>query len=226
LDAWKDALAGDPVSAYGGILITNAKVDLITAAEIDKLFFEVIIAPAYDETAVETLMKKKNRIILIRKEVFLPRVQFRSMLNGIIEQDRDTKSETKQEMKPATKRVPTDQELTDLVFANKVVKHSKSNTIVLARGGQLIASGVGQTNRVDALRQAIVKARSFGFDTAGAVMASDAFFPFADCVEVANEAGVKIVVQPGGSIRDQDSIDYCDKNNMSMVFTGIRHFKH
>jgi phosphoribosylaminoimidazolecarboxamide formyltransferase/IMP cyclohydrolase len=148
------------------------------------------------------------------------------MLNGIIEQDRDTKSETKQEMKPATKRVPTDQELTDLVFANKVVKHSKSNTIVLARGGQLIASGVGQTNRVDALRQAIVKARSFGFDTAGAVMASDAFFPFADCVEVANEAGVKIVVQPGGSIRDQDSIDYCDKNNMSMVFTGIRHFKH
>jgi phosphoribosylaminoimidazolecarboxamide formyltransferase/IMP cyclohydrolase len=226
LDAWKDALAGDPVSAYGGILITNAKVDAITAAEIDKLFFEVIIAPAYDETAVETLMKKKNRIILIRKEVFLPRVQFRSMLNGIIEQDRDTKSETKQEMKPATKRVPTDQELTDLVFANKVVKHSKSNTIVLARGGQLIASGVGQTNRVDALRQAIVKARSFGFDTAGAVMASDAFFPFADCVEVANEAGVKIVVQPGGSIRDQDSIDYCDKNNMSMVFTGIRHFKH
>jgi phosphoribosylaminoimidazolecarboxamide formyltransferase/IMP cyclohydrolase len=148
------------------------------------------------------------------------------MLNGVIEQDRDVRTESKQDMKPVTKRIPTEAEIMDLVFANKVVKHSKSNTIVLARNGQLIASGVGQTSRVDALRQAITKARSFGFDTAGAVMASDAFFPFADCVEIANEAGVKVVIQPGGSVRDQDSVDFCNNNNMSMVATGIRHFKH
>jgi phosphoribosylaminoimidazolecarboxamide formyltransferase/IMP cyclohydrolase len=148
------------------------------------------------------------------------------MLNGVIEQDRDTRTETKQDMKPATKRVPTEQEFTDLGFANKVVKHSKSNTIVLARNGQLLASGVGQTSRVDALRQAIVKAKSFGFETAGAVMASDAYFPFPDCVQIANEAGIQVVIQPGGSVRDQDSVDYCNKNNMAMVFTGIRHFKH
>lgn len=226
IDAWKDALAVDPVSAFGGILITNGKVDPDTAAEIDKLFFEVIIAPAYDESALEILKKKKNRIILIRKEAWLPKTQFRTLLNGVIEQDRDMKTETTQEMKPVTKRVPTDEEANDLVFANKVVKHSKSNTIVLAKNQQLIASGVGQTNRVDALRQAIAKARSFGFEPNGAVMASDAFFPFPDCVEVANEAGIKVVIQPGGSIRDQDSIDFCDKNNMAMVFTGIRHFKH
>jgi phosphoribosylaminoimidazolecarboxamide formyltransferase/IMP cyclohydrolase len=224
--AWKDALGADPVSAFGGILITNAKVDATTAEEIDKLFFEVIIAPAYDEQALEILKKKKNRIILIRKEAWLPTVQFRSMLNGVIEQDRDIKTETADDMKPATRRIPTQSELNDLVFANKIVKHSKSNTIVLAKDSQLIASGVGQTNRVDALRQAIAKAKSFGFDTAGAVMASDAFFPFPDCVEVANEAGITVVVQPGGSVRDQDSIDFCDKNNMAMVFTGIRHFKH
>jgi phosphoribosylaminoimidazolecarboxamide formyltransferase/IMP cyclohydrolase len=225
-DAWKDALAGDPVSAYGGILITNTKVDSATAAEADKLFFEVIIAPAYDKEAIEFFQKKKNRIILIRKNIALPRKQFRSMLNGVIEQDRDTRIESKQDMKPVTQRVPTESEYKDLIFANKVVKHSKSNTIVLARGEQLIASGVGQTSRVDALKQAIVKARSFGFDTAGAVMASDAFFPFADCVEIANEAGIKVVIQPGGSVRDQDSVDFCDKNNMAMIFTGIRHFKH
>ncbi len=224
--AWKDALAADPVSAFGGILITNAKVDAATAEEIDKLFFEVIIAPAYDEQALETLTKKKNRIILLRKEAWIPTVQFRSMLNGVIEQDRDVKTETAGDMKPATQRVPTQQELNDLVFANKIVKHSKSNTIVLARNSQMIASGVGQTSRVDALRQAITKARSFGFETQGAVMASDAFFPFPDCVEIANEAGIKAVVQPGGSVRDKDSIEFCDKNNMAMVFTGIRHFKH
>jgi phosphoribosylaminoimidazolecarboxamide formyltransferase/IMP cyclohydrolase len=226
LDAWKDALAGDPVSAYGGILITNAKVDAKTAEEIDKLFFEVIIAPAFDETALEILKKKKNRIILIRREAWLPKVQFRSMLNGVIEQDRDIKIESEQDMKPATERVPTEKEISDLIFANKVVKHSKSNTIVLAKNGQLIASGVGQTSRVDALKQAIAKAGSFGFETAGAVMASDAFFPFADCVEIANEAGIKVVIQPGGSVRDQDSIDFCNKNSMAMVFTGTRHFKH
>jgi phosphoribosylaminoimidazolecarboxamide formyltransferase / IMP cyclohydrolase len=226
VDAWKDALAGDPVSAYGGILITNTRLDLETALEIDKLFFEVIIAPAFDEDAIDILKKKKNRIILIRKNTSLPVVQFRSMLNGVIEQDRDTKIETRQDMRPVTNKIPTDLEYEDLVFANKVVKHTKSNTIVLARNKQLIASGVGQTSRVDSLRQAIVKAGNFGFETAGAVMASDAFFPFADCVEIANEAGIKVVIEPGGSVRDQDSIDFCDKNGMAMVFTGIRHFKH
>jgi len=226
LASWTDALAGDPVSAYGGILITNATVDEATAIEADKLFFEVIIAPAYEESALEVLKKKKNRIILIRKNMPLPMVQFRSMLNGIIEQDRDTKIESRADMRPVTKLVPTDAEYDDLVFANKVVKHSKSNTIVLARNKQLIASGVGQTSRVDALKQAIIKAHNFGFDTTRAVMASDAFFPFADCVEIANDAGIKAVIQPGGSIRDQDSVDYCDKNGMSMVFTGTRHFKH
>jgi phosphoribosylaminoimidazolecarboxamide formyltransferase/IMP cyclohydrolase len=226
LNAWTDALAGDPVSAYGGILITNIKVDAITAAEADKLFFEVIIAPAYDDSALEILQKKKNRIILVRKGTPLPHIQFRSMLNGVIEQDRDVRIESKQDMKPVTQSVPTEAEYEDLIFANKIVKHSKSNTIVLAKNKQLIASGVGQTSRVDALKQAIVKARNFGFDTTGAVMASDAFFPFADCVEIANEAGIKVVIQPGGSVRDQDSVDFCDKSNMSMVFTGVRHFKH
>jgi phosphoribosylaminoimidazolecarboxamide formyltransferase/IMP cyclohydrolase len=225
-EAWKDALAGDPVSAFGGILITNSAVDQDTALEIDKLFFEVIIAPSFNEDALETLKKKKNRIILIRKNAALPLVQFRSLLNGVIEQDRDTKIEGRQDMKPVTNKIPNDSEYEDLVFANKVVKHTKSNTIVLARNKQLIASGVGQTSRVDSLRQAIVKAGNFGFETAGAVMASDAFFPFPDCVEIANEAGIKVVIQPGGSVRDQDSIDFCDKNGMAMVLTGIRHFKH
>lgn len=224
--AWNDALAGDPVSAFGGILITNATVDEATALEADKLFFEVIIAPAYAESALEILKKKKNRIILIRKNITLPHIQFRSMLNGIIEQDRDMKVESTADMKPVTHRIPTDAEYNDLVFANKVVKHTKSNTIVLARDKQLIASGVGQTSRVDALKQAIAKARNFGFDTAGAVMASDAFFPFADCVEIAREAGIQVVIQPGGSVRDQDSIDFCNNNGMAMVFTGTRHFKH
>ena len=226
LNAWTDALAGDPVSAFGGILITNAPLDEATATEVDKLFFEVIIAPAYDPAALEVLSKKKNRIILVRKNTHLPLVQFRSLLTGIIEQDRDVKTESKADMKPVTRISPTGTEYEDLVFANKVVKHTKSNTIVLAKNKQLIASGVGQTSRVDALKQAIAKARSFGFDTRGAVMASDAFFPFADCVEIACEAGIKAVIQPGGSVRDQDSIDFCDKNGMSMVFTGTRHFKH
>ncbi|MBN1791672.1 MAG: bifunctional phosphoribosylaminoimidazolecarboxamide formyltransferase/IMP cyclohydrolase [Bacteroidales bacterium] len=226
LAAWTDALAGDPVSAYGGILITNTVIDESTAVEADKLFFEVIIAPAFADASLEVLTKKKNRIILVRKSVNLPRVQFRSMLNGVIEQDRDVKIESRSDMKPVTHVVPTDAEYEDLVFANKVVKHSKSNTIVLAKNKQLIASGVGQTSRVDALKQAIIKARNFGFDTQGAVMASDAFFPFPDCVEIAHEAGITAVIQPGGSVRDQDSVDFCDKNSMSMVFTGIRHFKH
>ena len=225
-DAWKDALAGDPVSAFGGILITNSELDEKTAAEIDSLFFEVIIAPAYDIKALDILMKKKNRIILLRKPLKLPVVQFRSLLNGVIGQDRDTRTETRDNMKPVTKRTPTDQEYNDLVFANKVVKHTKSNTIVLAKNKQLLASGMGQTSRVDALRQAIAKATSFGFKLEGGVMASDAFFPFPDCVEIANEAGIKIVVQPGGSVRDNESIDFCDQHDMAMVFTGVRHFKH
>jgi phosphoribosylaminoimidazolecarboxamide formyltransferase / IMP cyclohydrolase len=226
LDAWTDALAGDPVSAFGGILITNGNVDEKTAAEIDKLFFEVIIAPAYSDSALEILKKKKNRIILIIKNTALPVVQFRSLLNGIIEQERDIKTESVQDMKTVTQRAPNELEYADLVFANKIVKHTKSNTIVLAKNKQLIASGVGQTSRVDALKQAIAKAHSFGFDTRGSVMASDAYFPFPDCVEIAHNAGIEVVIQPGGSVRDQESVDYCVKNNMAMVFTGTRHFKH
>jgi phosphoribosylaminoimidazolecarboxamide formyltransferase/IMP cyclohydrolase len=226
LDAWKDALAGDPVSAFGGILITNAQVDKATAGEIDKLFFEVIIAPSYANDALEILKKRKNRIILVRKECKLPQIQFRTLLNGVIEQDRDLKTETPSDMKPVTERVPDGKELLDMAFANILVKHSKSNTIVLARGKQLLASGVGQTSRVDALRQAITKATNFGFKLEGGVMASDAFFPFPDCVQIADEAGIKLVIQPGGSIRDKESIDYCNDHNMAMVLTGIRHFKH
>ena len=224
--AWKDALAGDPVSAFGGILITNGELDVKTAAEIDALFFEVIIAPAYDIKALDVLKKKKNRIILLRKPVKLPEVQFRSLLNGVIGQDRDLKTESRDEMKPVTKRVPASADYDDLVFANKIVKHSKSNTIVLAKNKQLMASGVGQTSRVDALKQAVAKAVNFGFVPEGGVMASDAFFPFPDCVEIANNAGIKVVVQPGGSVKDADSIEFCDAHDMAMVFTGIRHFKH
>ncbi|MBN1118352.1 MAG: bifunctional phosphoribosylaminoimidazolecarboxamide formyltransferase/IMP cyclohydrolase [Bacteroidales bacterium] len=226
VDAYTDALAGDPVSAFGGILITNREIDVDTATEIDKLFCEVVIAPSYDKKSIEILKSKKNRIILIRKDCNLPRVQFRTLLNGVLLQDRDLSMEGKDMMTPATKRVPTNSEYTDLEFANKLVKHTKSNTIVLAKGNQLLASGVGQTSRVDALKQAIEKAKNFGFDLRGSVMASDAFFPFPDCVEIANAAGITAVVQPGGSIRDKDSIEFCDANNMAMVLTGVRHFKH
>jgi len=226
IDAWKDALAGDPVSAFGGILITNAKIDEETALEIDKLFFEVVIAPAYDEKALEIIKQKKNRIILVQKTNDLPKVQFKSLLNGVAVQDRDLKTETKENMTVATKLSPSSKEYIDLEFANKLVKNSKSNAIVLAKNKQLLASGIGQTSRVDALRQAIAKADGFGFSLEGAVMASDAFFPFPDCVEIAHNAGITSVVEPGGSVKDKESIDYCNQNNMSMVFTGIRHFKH
>jgi phosphoribosylaminoimidazolecarboxamide formyltransferase/IMP cyclohydrolase len=225
-EAYKDALAGDPASAFGGILITNRAIDKDTAKEINELFCEVVIAPSYAAGAMEILKSKKNRIILIRKDCKLPVRQFRSLLNGVLEQDKDTSMEGREMMKPATKKQPADQEYIDLEFANKIVKHTKSNTIVLVKNKQLIASGVGQTSRVDALKQAIVKARSFGFGLSGGVMASDAFFPFPDCVEIAGKAGITSVVQPGGSIRDKESVDYCDKHNMSMVLTGIRHFKH
>ncbi len=225
-EAWAAALAADPVSAFGGILVCNRPIDAAAAAEITKIFFEVIIAPAYDAAALEILKQKQNRIILVQKPVSLPATQFRSLLNGVITQDKDLRTEAVADMKPVTKSVPTAQEYEDLVFANKLVKHTKSNTIVLAKNGQLLASGTGQTSRVDALKQAIAKAQQFGFDLSGAVMASDAFFPFPDCGEIAGNAGVHAVIQPGGSIKDKDSIEYCDAHGMAMVFTGTRHFKH
>lgn len=226
LDAWKDALAGDPVSAFGGILITNTTIDVDTATEMNKLFFEVVIAPAYDEAALEVLKSKKNRIILVRKDMDLPKAQFRSVLNGVLYQDRDLKQESAEELKPMTTIQPSADQVEDLLFANKLVKQSKSNTIVLAKNKQLLASGVGETSRVDALKHAIEKAENFGFDLKGAVMSSDAFFPFSDCVDIAHGVGVDCVIQPGGSIRDQDSIDFCNDHSMAMVFTGTRHFKH
>ena len=226
LEAWTDALAGDPVSAFGGVLITNAVIDKETAEEINKIFFEVVIAPDYDVDALEILGQKKNRIILVQKPFKASNRQFRSLLNGVLVQDRDLYREKPEELKQVTEKAVTPAEVEDLLFANKIVKHSKSNAIVLAKNRQLCASGIGQTSRVDALRQAIEKARSFDFDLQGAVMASDAFFPFADCVEIAHEAGVTAVIQPGGSVRDNDSVEYCDKNGMAMVMTGIRHFKH
>lgn len=226
LEAWMDALAGDPVSAFGGILISNTEVDAATATEIQSLFFEVIIAPSYSSEAADILKQKKNRIILVKKEVQLPNRLYRSSLNGVLVQERDTKSETESNFESVTQKKPTVSQVEDLIFANKLVKHTKSNTIVLAKNGQLLASGTGQTSRVDALNQAINKAKAFNFDLNGAVMASDAFFPFPDCVEIANNAGIKAVVQPGGSIKDQLSIDYCNEHNLAMVITGTRHFKH
>ncbi|HWZ34865.1 MAG TPA: hypothetical protein VNW51_01840, partial [Mucilaginibacter sp.] len=225
-DAWIDALACDPVSAFGGVIIANAEIDAATATEIDKLFYEVLIAPAFTNEAVQILQGKKNRIILVRQPVELPTRQFKTLLNGVIEQDYDNTIEGPEQMTPVTNRKPTEHELRDLYFANKVVKHTKSNTIVFAKNGQLMASGVGQTSRVDALKQAVIKAESFGFDLNGAVMASDAFFPFPDCVELAAEAGILAVLQPGGSINDKLSVEMCNEKNISMVTTGVRHFKH
>lgn len=226
LQAWTDALAGDPVSAFGGVLVANRPVDAATAEEINKVFFEVIIAPEYSEEAYAVLAQKKNRIILRQNSPLSTKVQFRSILNGTLLQERDLAVETASDLKSVTEKQPTEAQIADLLFANKVVKNSKSNAIVLAKGSMLLASGVGQTSRVDALKQAIAKAESFGFDLNGAVMASDAFFPFADCVEIAHKAGIVAVIQPGGSIRDQETIDYCNANGVAMVTTGIRHFKH
>lgn len=225
-EAWVDALAGDPVSAFGGVIITNAVIDKQAAEEINKIFFEVLIAPDYDVDALEILGQKKNRIILVRKPAELPKKQFRSLLNGVLVQDRDLKQETTDDLKVVTEKAPTAQEIEDMLFANKIVKNSKSNAIVLAKNGQLLASGVGQTSRVDALKQAIEKAKNFGFDLNGAVMASDAFFPFPDCVEIAGNEGVTAVIQPGGSIKDQLTFDYCNEHGIAMVTTGFRHFKH
>lgn len=225
-DAWKDALAGDPVSAYGGVIITNKVIDKATAEEINKLFFEVITAPGYEPESLELLKSKKNRIILRKKECSLPGTTFRSMLNGVIEQSKDMKTETPGDLKTVTRLSPSAPEVNDLLFANILVKYTKSNAIVLVKNQQLIGSGIGQTSRVDSTKHAIAKAREFNFDLKGAVMASDAFFPFADCVELAHKEGISSVIEPGGSIRDEDSIKYCNENGISMVFTGYRHFKH
>ena len=226
VDSWKDALEADPVSAFGGVLITNQELDRTTAEEINKIFFEVIIAPSYSEDALEILKSKKNRVILMQKEVILPKSQFRTVLNGVLSQDKDLQTDQISDMKTVTTLSPTEDELLDLKFASKVCKHTKSNTIVFVKNKQLLSSGVGQTSRVDALKQAITKAKNFNFDLNGAVMASDAFFPFPDCVEIADNEGVKCVIQPGGSIKDNLSIDYCNNNEMKMVITGYRHFKH
>ena len=226
LEAWTDALAGDPVSAFGGVLVANRPIDVATAREVDKLFVEVLIAPAFDPEALTILEGKKNRILLRQKEAIDARWSYRSMLGGVLAQETDRAVETAAEMKCVTQVAPTEAELTDLVFATKLVKHSKSNAIVLSKGGQLIASGVGQTSRVDALKQAIEKARHFGFDLKGAVLSSDAFFPFDDCVTLAAEAGITAIAQPGGSVRDADSIAAADRLGVAMVMTGVRHFKH
>lgn len=225
-DAYSDALAGDPVSAFGGILITNATVNKAAAEKMNDLFFEVLIAPEFDEDALEILKSKKNRILLRLKSYPEVTTTKRSILNGILIQDKDNKVETRDDLTVATTKAPTESEIDDLLFASILVKHTKSNAIVLAKGKQLLASGTGQTSRVDALNQAINKAKSFGFDLNGAVMASDAFFPFPDCVEIAKDAGVTAVIQPGGSIKDQLSVDFCDQNEMAMVMTGTRHFRH
>ncbi len=224
--AYVDALAGDPVSAFGGVLISNKEIDKATAEEIHKLFCEVVIAPSYATDALEILKGKKNRIILVQNDIELPQTSVRTCLNGVLVQDKDNITDAEADLKTATKTAPTTQEVEDLIFASKLCKHTKSNTIVLAKNKQLCASGTGQTSRVDALNQAIHKAKSFEFDLNGAVMASDAFFPFPDCVEIAHNSGITSVIQPGGSIKDQLSIDYCNDNEISMVMTGTRHFKH
>jgi phosphoribosylaminoimidazolecarboxamide formyltransferase/IMP cyclohydrolase len=224
--AYVDALAGDPVSAFGGILISNTEIDVATANEIHQLFCEVVIAPSFSNEALDLLKGKKNRIILVQKDIELPQTTVRTCLNGVLVQERDTITDSRDMLTTVTNSSPSESELDDLLFASKLCKHTKSNTIVLAKNKQLCASGTGQTSRVDALNQAIHKAQSFKFDLKGAVMASDAFFPFPDCVEIADKAGITAVIQPGGSIKDQLSIDYCNENNMAMVMTGTRHFKH
>lgn len=225
-EAYLKAYAADTTSAFGGVLATNTTIDLAAAEEINKLFFEILIAPSYTNEALDLLKSKKNRMLLLQKKQAEGKKQFKTLLNGVIVQDLDLKTDAVPDLKVMTERAPTKEEVDALLFASKIAKHTKSNTIVLAVNGQLLASGVGQTSRVDALKQALEKAKAFGFDVKGAVMASDAFFPFADCVEIAQHHGVVAVIQPGGSVRDQDSINFCNRHQMAMVFTGIRHFKH
>ena len=224
--AYLAALAGDPTSAFGGVLIANGKIDLGTANEINSLFCEVVIAPSYDDDAIAVLSEKKNRIILVQHDVALPNRHVRTCLNGLLVQDKNNITDTRDHLKVVTNSAPTEQEIEDLLFASKICKNTKSNTIVFAKNSTLVASGTGQTSRVDALKQAIEKATTFGFDLNGAVMASDAFFPFPDCVEIAHNAGITAVIQPGGSIKDELSINFCNENKVAMVFTGTRHFKH
>ncbi len=225
-EAYLKAYQADTTSAFGGVLATNTTIDLAAAEEINKLFFEILIAPGFSEEALELLKSKKNRMLLLQKQKLSGTKQFKTLLNGVIAQDLDLKTDTATDLQVVTERSPSSEEVKALLFASKVAKHTKSNTIVLAVDGQLLASGVGQTSRVDALKQSLEKARAFNFDVKGAVMASDAFFPFADCVEIAQQHGITAVIQPGGSVRDQDSINYCNRHQMAMVFTGIRHFKH
>jgi len=225
-DAYLKAFQADTLSAFGGVLATTKTIDLAAAEEINKLFFEILIAPGYDADALELLRSKKNRMLLLQKKPLTETVQYKSILNGAIVQDLDLKTDSRDDLKVVTKRTPSEAEVNALLFASKICKHTKSNTIILAVEGQLLASGVGQTSRVDALKQAIEKAGAFGFNLKGAVMASDAFFPFPDCVEIASQHGIEAVIQPGGSVKDQDSIAFCDTHSMAMVFTGIRHFKH
>ncbi len=226
LQAWRDALAGDPISAFGGIIIANREIDEETADEINELFFEVIIAPSYSEAALTIFRKKKNRVVLILKDFTFPTTQYQTLLNGMLEQEINDVTDQKEKMKVKTEKTPNLNQLEDLEFASKICKHSNSNSIVLVKKKQLLASGIGQTSRVDALKQAIIKAKSFKFDLNRAIMASDGFFPFPDCIEIASEEGVKAVIQPGGSIKDQFLVDYCNKKGLAMVFTGTRHFKH
>ena len=225
-EAWHAALAGDPVSAFGGVLVCNRELDRETAAEVNRLFCEVVIAPAYSAEGLAILKQKKNRILLAAKTLELPATQSRALLNGVAAQDRDLRAETEKDLTSVTTAKPTAEQVQDLLFANRLVKHAKSNAIVLAKNCQLLAAGVGQTSRVDALRQAVAKAGTFGFSLQGAVMASDAFFPFPDCVEIAHKAGVAAIIQPGGSVNDRQSVEYCNANGVAMVTTGVRHFKH
>lgn len=225
-EAWEAALAGNPVSAFGGILIANQSINLATATSINKLFYEVLIAPDFHADALELLQKKKKRVLLKIKTFDAAAKTYKSLLNGVIVHDTDLAIEVEGDLNIATEKSPTMEQISDLLFANTVAKHLKSNTIVLAKDHQLLGMGCGQTSRVDALKQAITKAKHFGFSLDGAVMASDAFFPFPDCVEIADQAGIKAVIQPGGSIKDQDSIDYCNANDITMVMTGVRHFRH
>ena len=225
-EAWDKALSSDPVSAFGSVIACNVDIEEATAKKISSLFFEVIIAPGFSDDAMRILKSKKNRIILESQSAIFPETIVRSSLNGLLLQTRDNHRDSKKDLKVVTKRSPTEKEIDDLLLASAICKHTKSNTIVLAKDQQLISSGTGQTSRIDALNQAIHKAKSFGMKLEGAVMASDAFFPFPDCVELANAQGIKAVIQPGGSIKDNLSIDFCDNNEITMVTTGIRHFKH
>jgi phosphoribosylaminoimidazolecarboxamide formyltransferase/IMP cyclohydrolase len=225
-EAYNVALACDPTSAFGGVLISNTTIDVATATEINKLFCEVVIAPKYEPEALQILQEKKNRILLIQNDIELPNKQVRTCLNGLLIQERNTITDNKNDLTTVTVTAPSEQQIKDLIFASKICKNTKSNTIVFAKNGTLISSGTGQTSRVDALQQAIEKAKNFGFDLHGACMASDAFFPFPDCVEIAKNVGISAVIQPGGSIKDELSINYCNENKVAMVFTGTRHFKH